>query len=113
MVLTRLKRQIKIGTEERSTEFGHEFFGRVAFGPETLGAEVPRQARFVCGPVRRLVREGGVVALGVAEGLEERQHDAVCRGPVKGTVAAMGERRTGRAEKAFRTGDAGGHVEAR
>jgi hypothetical protein len=40
------------------------------------------------GILRRFVREGGVVALGVAEGLEERQHDAVCRGPVKGTVAA-------------------------
>jgi hypothetical protein len=44
--LTRLKRQIKVGTEERSTEFRHEFFDRVAFGPETWGAEVARQARF-------------------------------------------------------------------
>ena len=59
MVLTRLKRQIKIGTEERGAEFGHEFFDRVAFGPETFGAEVARQARFVRGPVRCLVREGG------------------------------------------------------
>src|SRR5439155_3246461 len=102
VVLTRLKRQIKIRTEERGAEFGHEFFDRVAFGPETLGAEVARQARFVCGPVRRLVREGGVVALGVAEGLEARQYDAVCRGPVKSTVAAVSERCPGRAEKAFR-----------
>ncbi len=113
MVLTRLKRQIKIGTEERGAQFGNEFFDRVALRPETLGAEVARQSRFVCGPVRRLVREGGVVALGVAEGLEGRQYDAVSRGPVKGTVAAVGERGTGRAEKAFRAGDAGGHVEAR
>jgi hypothetical protein len=52
VVLTRLKRQIKIGTEERGAEFGHEFFDRVAFGPETVGAEVARQARFVCGPMR-------------------------------------------------------------
>ena len=52
VVLTRLKRQIEIGTEERGAELGHEFFNRVAFGPETLGAEVARQARFVCGPVR-------------------------------------------------------------
>jgi hypothetical protein len=44
--LTRLKRQIKVGTEERSTEFRHEFFDRVAFVPETCGAEVARQARF-------------------------------------------------------------------
>jgi hypothetical protein len=50
VVLARLKRQIKIGTEERGAEFGHEFFDRVAFGPETLGAKVARQARFVCGP---------------------------------------------------------------
>lgn len=42
--LTRLKRQIKIGTEERGAEFGHEFFDRVAFGPETLGTEVARQS---------------------------------------------------------------------
>jgi hypothetical protein len=56
--LTRLKRQTKIGTEERGAEFGHEFFDRVAFGPETLGTEVARQARFVCGPVRRLVCKG-------------------------------------------------------
>ena len=62
VVLTRLKRQIKTGTEERGAEFGHEFFDRVAFGPETFGAEVARQARFVCGPVRRLVRESGVGA---------------------------------------------------
>jgi hypothetical protein len=51
-VLARLKRQIKIGAEERGAAFRHEFFDRVAFGPETLGAEVARQARFVCGPVR-------------------------------------------------------------
>ena len=70
MVLTRLKRQIKISTKERGAKFGHEFFDRVAFGPETLGAEVARQARFVRGPVRRLVREGGVVALGVADRLK-------------------------------------------
>ena len=31
VVLTRLKRQIKIGTEERGAELGHEFFDRVAF----------------------------------------------------------------------------------
>ena len=55
VVLTRLKRQIKVGTDERSTEFRHEFFDRVAFGPEAFDAEVARQARFVCGPVRRLV----------------------------------------------------------
>lgn len=60
VVLTRLKRQIQIGTEERRAEFSNELFDRVAFGPEALGAEVARQARFVCGPVRRLVREGGV-----------------------------------------------------
>ena len=52
VVLTRLKRQIKIGTEEGGAKFRHEFFDRVAFGPETRGAEVARQARFVCGPVR-------------------------------------------------------------
>src|SRR6266446_5004215 len=92
VVLTRLKRQIKIGTEERGAELGHEFFERVTFGPETLGAEVARQARFVCGPMRRLMREGRIVALGVAEGLEERHHYAVSRGPVKGTVATVGER---------------------
>ncbi len=52
VVLARLKRQIKISTEERGAEFGQEFFDRVAFGPETFGAEVARQARFVCGPMR-------------------------------------------------------------
>ena len=36
VVLTRLKRQIKVGTEERSTEFRHEFFDCVAFGPERV-----------------------------------------------------------------------------
>ena len=30
VVLTWLKRQIQIGTEERGAEFGHEFFNRVA-----------------------------------------------------------------------------------
>src|SRR3989442_7262176 len=92
VVLTRLKRQIKIGTEERGAKFGHEFFDRVTFGAETFGAEVARQARFVCGPVGRLVREGGVVAFGVAERLKEWQHNAVSRGPIKGTVATVGER---------------------
>jgi len=52
VVRTRLKRQIQIGKEERGAEFCNEFFDRVAFGPETLGAEVARQSRFVCGPVR-------------------------------------------------------------
>jgi hypothetical protein len=65
--LTRLTGQIKVGTEERSTEFRHLFFERVAFGPETCGAEVARQARFVCGPVRRLVGEGGVMGVGVPD----------------------------------------------
>jgi hypothetical protein len=32
--LTRLKRLIKVGTEQRSNEFRHEFFDCVAFGPE-------------------------------------------------------------------------------
>jgi hypothetical protein len=50
VVLTRLNRQIKVGTKERSSEFRHEFIDGVAFGPETFGAEVARQARFVCGP---------------------------------------------------------------
>jgi hypothetical protein len=72
VVLARLKRQIKIGTEERGAEFGNKFFDRVTLGPEAFGAEVAREARFVCSPMRRLVREGSVVALGVAEGLEER-----------------------------------------
>ena len=52
VVLTRLKREIKIGTEERGAKFGHEFFDRVPLGPETLGATGARQARFVCGPMR-------------------------------------------------------------
>jgi hypothetical protein len=34
--LTRLKRQIKVGTQGRSTEFRHEFFDWVAFGPECV-----------------------------------------------------------------------------
>ena len=75
------------GTEERGAEFGHEFFDRVAFGPETL---VPksRDKRDSCA-VQCVVScaRVAVVALGVAEGLEERQLDAVCRGKVKGTVA--------------------------
>ena len=37
VVLTRLKRQIKIGTKERGSKFGHEFFDRVAFGPGING----------------------------------------------------------------------------
>ena len=63
MVLTRFKREIKIGTEERGAEFSDEFFDRVAFGPKALGAEVARQARFVGGLMRHLVREGGVIAV--------------------------------------------------
>ena len=43
-VLARLKRQIQIGTEERGAKFSHEFFDCVTFGPETLRAEVARQA---------------------------------------------------------------------
>jgi hypothetical protein len=101
------------------------FFGHVRAVLEETGLE-PRyleleltesvlmpNAESTTAPVRRLVREGGIVTLGVAEGFEERQYDAVCRGPIKGTVAAVGERGTGRAEKAFRAGDAGGYVEAR
>ena len=38
-------------TEERGAKFGHEFFDGVAFGPDTRGAKVARQARFVGGPV--------------------------------------------------------------
>jgi hypothetical protein len=80
VVLARLKRQIKIGTEERGAEFGYEFFDRVAFGPETLGAEVARQSRFVCGPVRRLVREGG----GAPMAVERSRRDLRRRVPTPG-----------------------------
>src|SRR5208282_2798176 len=70
VVFTWFKCEVKVGTDEGRSEFGHEFFDRVAFGAETLAAEVAREARRVGGPVRRFVREGGVVALGVAESLE-------------------------------------------
>src|SRR5207253_4040705 len=68
--------------------------------PRIPGTPQPARHNSRVGILRRLVREGGVVALGVAEGLERRQHDAVGRGAVKGTVAAVGERGTGRAEQA-------------
>jgi hypothetical protein len=38
VVLTRFKGEVKIGTEEGCSEFGREFFHRVAFGAETLAA---------------------------------------------------------------------------
>lgn len=37
------QRQINVGTVERSTEFRHAFFDRIAFGPETFGAGVARR----------------------------------------------------------------------
>jgi hypothetical protein len=70
VVLTRFKGKVKIGTEEGRSEFGHEFFDRVAFGAETLAAEIAREARFRRCPVDCLMSEGTVECFGVAERLE-------------------------------------------
>ena len=62
--------------------------------------------------MRRLVCESGVVALGVPEGFEGRQDDAVGGGAVEGAVAAVGKTGSRCLEEAFRSFDAGNRVEA-
>ena len=43
------------------------------------------------GPVRRLMRQRRVVALGIAERLEQGQHDAVSRRPVERPAATVAQ----------------------
>src|SRR6266851_1596210 len=49
VVLTRLKRQIKIGTEERGAELGHEFFDGVAFGLTHVCGDMTDWLALACG----------------------------------------------------------------
>ena len=70
VILARLKRQFEIGAEESGAQFGDEFLLRVAFIAPALAAEVAVKARRVLRPVRQFMRERGVIALGVAEGIQ-------------------------------------------
>jgi hypothetical protein len=113
VVITRFKREVEVGTQKGRTEFGHEFFDGLAFGPEAPGTEVAGEARCVTDPVRRSVRTRRVVALRIPERLERWAHDAVRRGPVEGTAAAVIHGRPRGGEERLGTFDAGDRIKAR
>ena len=92
VLLARLACQFQIRAQERGSQLGDEFFLRVAFIAPLLAAEVARKARRVLRPVRHLMRESGVVALGVAERLERRHLNIIDFLRIIGAIAAMADR---------------------
>ena len=67
MVVADFRRDVKIGTEESGSQFGHQFLAGVAFVAPSLAPKVAVRRLRVLGPVGQLVRERGVIALGSRE----------------------------------------------
>ena len=71
MILAHFGCDSEIGAEKCRPEFCHQFLEGVCAITEAL-AELTGDALLVAGPVHQLVRLGGRVALGIAEGLYRR-----------------------------------------
>ena len=89
--LPRLLVQFEIGTEESRPQLGNKLFAAVTFIAPALAAEVTVKALRVFCPVGQFVGEGGVVALGIAEGLERRHLYVIQFLRVIGTVPAVSD----------------------
>ena len=79
----------EIRAEIGGGDFGDELFHRIAFIAKTLAPEIPVEPRLMPRPVRRLVREGGVIGFGALEAFKGRHFHEVIRHRVEGLVAAM------------------------
>jgi len=66
----RLLVKFEIGTQERRSQLGNEFFAAVTFIAPALAAEITIKTLRVFRPVGQFMGEGGVVTLGIAEGFE-------------------------------------------
>src|SRR6202035_4703626 len=106
VVFANLRREFEVGTKESGTELGDKLLDGVAFIAEPLAAEVAVKARRVARPVRSLMRERGVIALGVAEALERRHLHVVVRDAVVSHRPALSDGGACRGKEPFRTLDA-------
>ena len=89
MIFAGLGREAKIGGEEGAAAMlGNQFLGGIAFVAPALAAEFAVETRRMFRLMRRLMREGGVIALGVLERLERRHLHIVVVNRVVGAVAA-------------------------
>ena len=87
VVVADFRRQFQVGAEESGAELGHEFLAGIALVAPGLAAEIPVEAAGCLVQCVALMRERGVVALGVAEGLDRRHLDVVGLAGVEGAVA--------------------------
>jgi hypothetical protein len=56
MILARFKSQLQVGTQERSSELGYQFFDCVSFAPEPMTAEVTVKPALVARPMTFMPR---------------------------------------------------------
>ena len=105
VIFSRLRRDAEVGGQERAAKFGNKLLGGIAFVAPTLASKLAIEPLLVASPVRRLVRQGGVVAFGVLEALERRQLHEVLGDVVVGTTAAMPDVGARVAEECFGKSD--------
>src|SRR5271170_8352226 len=101
MIVAGLRRHAKVGTQEGCADLGNKFFHRVTGVTKTLAAKVTVETVFMASPVNRLMGAGGVVALGVAEGVQFGHVHGVERRAVESAAAAVLDRGTRVAKEAF------------
>jgi len=78
----------EIRAKECGSKLGNQFLGGIAFVAPALAAEFAVETRRLFRLMRRLMREGGVIALGVLERLERRHLHIFVVNRVVGAVAA-------------------------
>lgn len=96
MVLADFGRQFEVGAEESRSQFVDQFRHRVAFVAESLATKGAVETRRVQRPMRGLVGQRCVIALGVAEKVDARRVHVVGRRDITGPAAAMHDVDAGR-----------------
>src|SRR4051794_26141519 len=106
MVSAKLGRELQIGANERRAKLRDQLFHRVAVITKALLTEAAVEARRVPRPVRAFMREGGVVAFGIAERVDRGQLDVIVATRVISLVAADADGGFRGREERFRLLDA-------
>jgi hypothetical protein len=105
VIVANLRRQVEIGGQEGRAKLGDRLFHGIAGIAISLAPEIPVEARRVPRPVGRLMREGRVIALGVAERFDGRYLQVIVRDAVEGHRAAVPDGGACRSEESLRALD--------
>lgn len=99
VVFPDLRRDAKVGTQERGAQFCDQLLAGIAEIAETLAAEITVETCCMACPMRELVKGCGIVAFLVLERLKRRELYAVGGGRVIGLIAAKMDGRAGGGDK--------------